>query len=345
MSLEFRKECLRARFRSPDGTDWMERNCEVRFDPLLGTSSRIAEGVKLQTADAAALEKFRHLDPACPFCPERIERVTPRIRPEICPEGRIRLGDTLVFPNLVPYSQYAAVAVFSPRHWLSLQDFTPDLIASNLTAAFRYIRAVYAFDPKAQHCAYNINYLYPSGGSLPHPHSQVFLDPYPTTLMRMQQQEAERFHSQQQGCYWHELVEAEKRTAARFITELGNTVWFTAFAPIGFNEVRAVVRDQETLLDLTGPDIRSIAEGVSLVLGWYESIHYDSFNLVLYSGPLSGSRSYRVNLAIMTRTSMVPFYRSDAMYMERMHWEAAVDRLPESLAGDLRNWFATARNR
>ncbi len=142
MPLEFRKECLGARFRSPDGTDWVERNCEVRFDPLLGSSSRIAEGVKLQTADAGALEEFRHPDPACPFCPERIERVTPRIRPEICPEGRIRLGDTLVFPNLVPYSQYAAVAVFSPHHWLSLEEFTPDLLASNLAAALRYIRSV-----------------------------------------------------------------------------------------------------------------------------------------------------------------------------------------------------------
>jgi len=160
----------------------------------------------------------------------------------------------------------------------------------------------------------------------------------------MQQQEAERYHSQHQGCYWHELVETEKRAAARFITELGNTSWFTAFAPLGFNEVRAVVRDRETLLDLNDSDIGSIAEGVSRVLGWYESIHYNSFNLVLYSGPLGGSRSYRVNLAIMTRTAMVPYYRSDSMYMERMHWEAAVDRLPESLAGDLRNWFATARN-
>jgi galactose-1-phosphate uridylyltransferase len=342
MPVEFRKECLRARFRSPDGADWIERNCEVRFDPLLGSSSRIAEGVKLQTADAGALEELRLPNHECPFCPERIERVTPRFRPEIWPEERIRQGDTLVFPNLVPYSQYAAVAVFSPRHWLSLQDFTPDLIASNLAAVRRYIRAVYAFDSRAQHCAYNINYLYPSGGSLPHPHSQVFLDPYPTTLMRMQQQEAEQYHLQHQGCYWFELVEAERSAGARFIAELGNTDWFTAFAPMGFNEVRAVVRDRETLLDLNDDDIRSIAEGVSHVLGWYESIRYNSFNLVLYSGPLGGSRSYRMNLAIMTRTAMAPYYRSDSMYMERMHWEAAVDRRPESLAGDLRNWFARA---
>ena len=35
------------------------RKLQVRFDPLLGTSSRIAEGVKLQTRSEAALDPFR----------------------------------------------------------------------------------------------------------------------------------------------------------------------------------------------------------------------------------------------------------------------------------------------
>lgn len=58
-----------------------------------------------------------------------------------------------------------------------------------------------------------------------------------------------------------------------------------------------------------------------------------------------GKAVRRMNLAITNRTAMAPYYRSDSMYMERMRWEAAVDRLPEALAGDLRNWFATARSR
>jgi galactose-1-phosphate uridylyltransferase len=39
---------------------------------------------------------------------------------------------------------------------------------------------------------------------------------------------------------------------------------------------------------------------------------------------------------------LVPNYRSDAMYLERLHWEAAVDRLPEALAAELRGRFAAA---
>ena len=85
------------------------------------------------------------------------------------------MGETVLFPNLVPYSKHGAVAAFTTRHWLDLLDFTPALIADNLSACLDYIRAVAEIDADARFCAYNVNYLYPSGGSLPHPHSQVYL--------------------------------------------------------------------------------------------------------------------------------------------------------------------------
>ena len=96
------------------------------------------------------------------------------------------MGETVLFPNVVPYSQYAAVAIFSTRHWLALREFTPDLIGDDLTAALQFVRQVHHLDGRVQHCAYNVNYLYPSGGSLPHPHAQIYVDPYPTTMMRLQ---------------------------------------------------------------------------------------------------------------------------------------------------------------
>jgi len=94
--------------------------------------------------------------------------LTPRILATNCAGGRIRQGETTLFPNVVPYSQYAAVTTFSARLWLALHDFTPRLI-DNLAAALRYVRQVYDVDGEVQHCAYNISYLYRSGGSLPNP--------------------------------------------------------------------------------------------------------------------------------------------------------------------------------
>ncbi len=111
MPIQFRREKLQARSVAPDGRQVNVHSLEVRFDPLLGTSSRIAEGVKLQTAEAASLERFQSPDASCPFCAERVNIVAPHVDPSVSDEPRIRFGETILFPNLVPYSQYAAVAV------------------------------------------------------------------------------------------------------------------------------------------------------------------------------------------------------------------------------------------
>jgi len=337
--IRFHSEQITASFLSPDGSEVM-KSLEVRFDPLLGTSSRIAEGVVLSKADEGALAPLQAPNSNCPFCPDRIRRVTPRVLAPIHRGGRLEQGESVLFPNLVPYSQYAAVAVFSGRHWLPLNGFTPQRLLDNLAVAVDYVRKVHAFDPRAENCAYNINYLYPSGGSLPHPHAQVYLDPHPTTLMRLQRDASLAYWTANGRSYWDDLVETEEARGLRFVARVGRTRWITAFAPIGFNEVRAVVSGCETLLELTEDDLRALAEGISRVLQWYDLAGYNSFNLALYSGPLNNSRGWRVYLSMITRTAMLPYYRSDAMHMERLHWEAAVDRAPERIADDLRAHFA-----
>jgi len=343
MAIQFRCESLLSHFQNPGDEGYSERKLQIRFDPLLGTSARVAEGVKLQTSDDAALASFRALDPNCPFCAERIDKVTPRIATEITPAGRIRAGESVLFPNLVPYSKYAAVAVFTTRHWLDLRDFTPALIADNLAASLEYMRAVATFDAEARFCAYNINYLYPSGGSLPHPHSQVYVDPFPTSMMRMQHESVTAYWQANGRCFWNDLVSEETERAVRMISRDGPIVWMTPFAPIGFNEVRAVLCERATILDLSSVNVQALAWGISRVLAWYDSIGYNSFNLALYSGELGKGDADRVNLTIVTRTAMTPFYRSDSMHMERLHWEAVVDRTPEDVAADVRAYFRRAR--
>jgi UDPglucose--hexose-1-phosphate uridylyltransferase len=337
----FHSDRINARFLSPDGSE-TTKSLEIRFDPLLGTSSRIAEGVTLYKADEGALAPFQAPNSGCPFCPDRIGSVTPKIMQEIHHGGRLERGESVLFPNLVPYSQYAAVAVFSSRHWLPLNEFTPRRLFDNLSVAVEYVRRVHSFDPRAQHCAYNINYLYPSGGSLPHPHAQVYLDPHPTTFMRLQAEASSAYWKAHRRSYWEDLARIEEARGERFVARIGSTTWITAFAPVGFNEVRAVAPSRETLLDLTEHDLHSLSRGISQVLRWYESIGYNSFNLALYSGMLNDSSGWRVHLAMITRTAMLPYYRSDAMYLERLHWEAAIDRLPEEIAADLRPYFAAA---
>ena len=336
MAIQFRREVLEASMVVPDGSGVRSRVVEVRYDPLLGTSARIAEGVRLQTADGGALEPLRSSDASCPFCAERLERVTPRIDPKLSDEPRVVVGEAVVFPNLVPYSQYAAVAIFARRHWLDIEDFDAGRIADNLRASLQYVRSVYAADPRARYAAWNVNYLFPAGGSLPHAHAQVFLDPVPTTRMRLQQAAAERYLREHGTSYWEDLVATERTLNERFLWDIGSTSWVTAFAPVGFHEVQAVVRDHPSVLQLDDEDVVALATGLERVLRGYAGLGFNSFNVSLFSGPLDGSPGARVNLAMVTRSPMLPYYRSDAMYLERLHWEAAVGLAPEEVAHRLR---------
>ena len=78
----------------------------------------------------------------------------------------------------------------------------------------------------------------------------------------------------------------EMKRGERFIWRDNSLVWMTPFAPIGFNEVRAVLLDRTTLLQLSTDDVQALASGISRVLAWYHSIGYNSFNLAIYSGEL-----------------------------------------------------------
>ena len=48
---------------------------------------------------------------------------------------------------------------------------------------------------------------------------------------------------------------------------------------------------------------------------------------------------YPLNLRIACRSNLKPFYRSDSTFLERLHWEGAVDLVPEDLAERIRDRF------
>jgi hypothetical protein len=77
------------------------------------------------------------------------------------------------------------------------------------------------------------------------------------------------------------------------------------------------------------------------VFARYYRPDYNSFTPALYSGPLNGDEAFRLNqLSMFTRTSLVWFYASHAIYPEQIHWDAPVDRTPEVLAAELDTHFS-----
>jgi galactose-1-phosphate uridylyltransferase len=278
------------------------------------------------------LEAFaRDSQERCPFCPGRIERLTPKLPPAIHPEGRIVEGEAMLFPNLHAYSSHSCVSVYSPGlHYLPLGQVTERLMRDNLSTQVQYAKAVIAADPESTWSSINANHMLPSGSSLFHPHLQGIADSTPTTIQRqLSEVPAGRFE---------DYVETERRTGERFLGDTGRVQWMVAFAPIAPAELRAFVPTVASPAELDEDLVAELGHGLAVALHSYAELGYESFNLAMYGAP-PGTRGYALNLRIACRSNLMPFYRSDSTFLERLHWEGAVDLAPEEVADRIRGRF------
>jgi UDPglucose--hexose-1-phosphate uridylyltransferase len=298
---------------------------ELRIDPLTGHGSRILPDRGLMPSSDFDLEAFAATNQAtCPFCPERIERLTPRWPAAIAPEGRITRGEALLFPNLHAYATYSSVSVYSPHlHYLPLAAISEALLADNLTTQVDFARAVMATDAAAVWASINANHMLPSGSSLFHPHLQGIVDHHPTTLQRqLAAVPGERFSA---------YLEAERRAGERHLGNTGAVEWLASFAPIAPAELRAFLPACASPAELDGSLVAELAHGLALALGAYAELGFESFNLALYGAP-PATAGYPLNLRVAVRSNLRPLYRSDSSFLERLHWEGAIDIAPERVA-------------
>jgi UDPglucose--hexose-1-phosphate uridylyltransferase len=325
VALELERSLLTAEMIAPDSGKLVRTPIDVRVDPLTGHTSRILPNRGLMPANDFDLEAFaRESQPRCPFCPERIEQLTPLLPSAIDPDGRISQGEAVLFPNLHAYSSHSCVSLYSPRrHYLPLEDMTEQLIADNLGTQVAYARAVMRADPGSQWASINANHMLPSGSSLFHPHLQGIVDSEPTTLQRLLANvPARRFDS---------YLQAERESGERYLGSTGRIEWLVSFAPIAPAELRAFVPGAASPAQLDAELVAELAYGLSLALRAYAEMGFESFNLALYGAPPK-TAGYQLNLRIACRSNLKPFYRSDSTFLERLHWEGAIDLAPETVA-------------
>ncbi|MGO9498892.1 MAG: hypothetical protein ACLQA5_19605 [Solirubrobacteraceae bacterium] len=330
--MELERRLLTAEMIAPDTGEVARTPVEVRIDPLTGHTSRILPNRGLMPANDFDLEAFaRENQPWCPFCPERIERLTPRLPPAIHSDGRITHGEAVLFPNLHAYASHSCVSVYSPRlHYLPLGQITDRPMADNLRTQVRYDQAVMAADPASRWASINANHMLPSGSSLFHPHLQGIVDPEPTTMQRLLAAvPAGRFEA---------YLRAERRAGERLLGNTGRVEWLVSFAPIAPAELRAFVEGVASPAELDDDLIDELAHGLTLTLNAYADMGFQSFNLAMYGAP-PGSAGYPLNLRIASRSNLKPYYRSDSTLLERLHWEGAIDLRPETIAERIREPF------
>jgi galactose-1-phosphate uridylyltransferase len=319
----FERESFEAELLDPRrGFDPTRTTVEVRRDPLTGHSARILPPGSFPPPAAHDLARLAaETRDACPFCSERIEEQTPRLPAEVWPDGRIRSGEAILFPNLVPYAKWSSVSVYSPaRHLLRLTELTPALVADNLRVQSAFGRAVLASDPSAEWIGVNANHLAPSGSSIFHPHLQGSANPLPTTMQRLL--------ATVPPAEIRAYVAAERSDGSRLVVSSRAIDWVASFAPLGPAEICAFVEDAGSPHALEDAHIDELAHGISAVLRVYDGLGFQSFNLALYGVP--GAET--LLLRLVARAYFGAAERSDAMWSERLQWEAATDVAPERVA-------------
>jgi UDPglucose--hexose-1-phosphate uridylyltransferase len=323
--MELRRELLTAEMIEPATGQLVRAIIEVRFDPLTGHTSRILPERGLMPASDFDLEAFaRQTQPTCPFCPGRLEALTPMLPPAIHPEGRIACGEAVLFANLHAYSSHSSVSVYSPRlHYLPVAAITGELLSDNLATQVAFARAVMAAEPESCWASINANHMLPSGSSLFHPHMQGIVDSQPTTAQRMLAGvPAQRFTG---------YLDAERRAGERYLGNTGRVEWLVSFAPIAPAEIRAFAPGVASPAELDADLTKELAHGLALALGAYAEMGFESFNCAIYGAP-QGTEGYPLNLRLACRSNLKACYRSDSTFLERLHWEGAVDLAPETIA-------------
>ena len=330
--MELSRELLIAEMIDPSMGEPSRTTIDVRRDPLTGHSSRILPERGLMPASDFDLEAFaRESQPSCPFCPGRVDRLTPKLAARIHPDGRIARGEAVLFANLHAYSSHSSVSVYSPRlHYLPLGQITRRLLTDNLATQVAFAQAVMAADPPSRWASINANHMLPSGSSLFHPHMQGIVDSQPTTMQRLLADvPAQRFDD-----YLH----TERRLGERYLGSTGRFEWIASFAPIAPAELRAFATNLSSPAELDDELVDELAHGLALAFAAYAEMGFQSFNCAIYGAP-PATTGYPLNLRLGCRSNLKAFYRSDSTFLERLHWEGAVDVVPEIVAQHIGDRF------
>ena len=338
MPIRFKQETRTSSYLDPfSGFTTTEREVTIREDPLTGAVSRLF-GYRRRPPQQISLGPDGGYT-LCAFCKENIEAMTPRFPPELCPEGRIRRGEAVVFPNLFPYDGHNAVAAMSERHEVSMGEWPERALSDALLACREYIARVVRSEEKTWFHSVNWNYTPIAGASQIHPHLQILVSPTPTREMA-RLLEASRSYAETHGSsYWNDLLRVEQEAGERYLGRSGSARWLVNFASKGFvPDVTAVMVGDGDFVQSSDRDVEDLAAGLLKVLRYYDSRRIGGLNLTLYS--LSPGRpDFATHARVVPRFRIPPLNISDVNYFRLMHDEGLCMVSPEHVCGELSRFF------
>jgi UDPglucose--hexose-1-phosphate uridylyltransferase len=340
-SIRFLKKQNQSSFLDPaEGYARKDLSFEVRADPLTGRQSRIltfrrrklpAVEIPLQMVEASRA--------GCPFCPDRVLSSTPRFIAGPVPEGRMRRGRALLFPNSFPYALHNWVVVFSEDHFLSLDQFSVEILRDAFLVARDGILMTGKADPLMKYGSINWNYLPQSGGGLFHPHLQSVVEEVPTVSHGEVLKGLERYQEENGSGFWQDFLSEEIRRGERYIGRCGDVHFISAFAPRGIlGEVFILFRERTDIEELEEEVWNHFFTGLTDLFTYLLEKRIFSFNLSLFFGGTREAPSW-IYGRLCPRMSLPPWNTSDINYFEKLHGEVICVVSPEELCAELKPFF------
>ena len=341
MSIEFKRITGKTRLLNPfKGNILDEIPFEIRFDPLTGSTGRVFDlPFKAEKPDVADIVE-RSKTIFCPFCPAALEKSTPEFPKDLIPEGRIKVGGATLIPNLAPFEKHAGVAIFSPEHFLPMENLTPETMRDAFSACLLYLKRVAQSDPLVHYFSINWNYMPCAGSSIVHAHLQPNAGEVATNALREQMEGCRRYRRENGRDFWQEFIQAEKQKDERYLKTIASTFWVMSFVPVGFlPDVQCVFPERMSLMELSTEDLEAFLEGLSRILKHFLQENIYSFNVSIFSA--REERNHRVNARICPRLFPRPIGNSDIAYPQMMHKESFTVRPPEADREKLLRIFAS----
>jgi len=346
-NLEFLKHLQKSTFYNPLLNNELDtQELEIRLDPLTNAQSvfnpRLEDKVAMfyGSSDTALMEKMAaESEPRCFLCEDRWQAMTPTYSSDLVPDGRIQVGEAVLFPNIFPAGQIHAVIRVGRKHYVPLAEFDPVAVTEAFQAAFQFAECL-SKDKSVQYLTINANYLGPAGASIAHPHFQIVGGDLPCTYLESVLNRSASYHKANQSCFWSDLVNVEKTAGERYIGASGAVEWLAAFSPQGANEVVGVLPKRSHFLEMDDTDVRNLAAGIVNILHGYADMGISTFNFAVYSGPL-GQRddTIRCFVRIISRQNVYENYRTDDYFLQKLLRNELIVITPEVLARNLQLQF------
>ncbi len=310
------------------------RECEIRLDPLTGRRSRILffpiKEMVRQDIDSI-VERSKGF---CPFCPDMVEKITPKFHPELLEKERYQKGRAICFPNAFPYDENGAVTVISDLHYIPLDGFTADLLSDAIGCCVDFLEDLIKRQPIAIYQSINWNYLPLAGSSIIHPHLQITASTSPTNYYEDVVESLKQYEEKYGEVLFTDLISEERKRGERFVAENDDLAWFTSFAPMGAFDLIGVFKNVRKPADISGEALVNFVKGILNFTSFIDSMNIASFNMSLYF--MLEFDGFYPHVRLCPRVSIPPLDTCEINYMKMLHGESMSTMRPEDIAVALR---------